>query len=140
MTAFFDYPHTVTHEDIDELGHAGNFHYIKWMQHAAIAHSAENGWPPERYEELGSGWVVRAHKIVYLRPAFEGDELMIRTWVASARSASSHRAYEIRKLDGELMARAETEWAFVNRARQRPVRIPQEVKDCFEIVSPPQTA
>ena len=40
MSAFFDYPHTVTHEDIDELGHAGNFHYIKWMQHAAIAHSA----------------------------------------------------------------------------------------------------
>ena len=140
MSVFFDYPHTVTHEDIDELGHAGNFHYIKWMQHAAIAHSTENGWPPERYEELGSGWVVRAHKIVYLRPAFEGDEMISRTWVASARSASSHRAYEIRKLDGELMARAETEWAFVNRDRQRPVRIPQEVKDCFEIVDPARTA
>ena len=27
----------VVPEDIDELGHAGNFHYIKWMQRAAIS-------------------------------------------------------------------------------------------------------
>ena len=91
MTAFFDYPHTVSHEDIDELEHAGNYHYVKWTQHAAIAHSTANGWPTERYFELGAGWVVRSHKILCLTPAFEGDELIIRTWVASARSASADR-------------------------------------------------
>jgi len=91
MTAFFDYPHTVSHEDIDELEHAGNYHYVKWTQAAAIAHSTANGWPTERYLELGAGWVVRSHKILFLKPAFEGYELIITTWVASARSASSVR-------------------------------------------------
>ena len=137
MTAFFDYPHTVSHEDIDELGHAGNYHYVKWTQHAAIAHSTANGWPTERYFELGAGWVVRSHKIIFLKPAFEGDELIIRTWVASARSASSVRMYEIRKADGEVLAKAETEWAFVNYEKQRPTRIPADVAECFEVVSDP---
>ena len=133
MTAFYDYHHTVTSDDIDELEHAGNYHYLKWAQHAAVAHSTANGWPTERYMELGAGWVVRAHHIVFLKPAFEGDELIITTWVASARSASSLRMYEISKTGGEILAKAETEWAFVNYEKQRPTRIPAEVADCFEI-------
>jgi len=134
ITPFFDYPHEVVAEDIDELGHAGNYHYVKWMQHAAVAHSTANGWPTEKYEELGAGWVVRAHRITYLKPAFIGDELVIRTWVASARPALSVRKYEIHHVDGRLLARAETEWVFINYKTQRPVRIPPEVACCFELV------
>lgn len=134
MTAFYEYAHTVTGEDIDELGHAGNFHYIKWMQHAAIAHSTANGWSPGRYDKLGAGWVVRSHNITYLKPAFEGDAVVIRTWVANMKPATSLRRYEIMKATGELLATAETDWAFVNYARQRPIRIPAEVASCFSLV------
>ena len=137
MSKFFDYEHTVVAEDIDELGHAGNFHYVKWMQRAAIAHSTANGWAPEKYDGLGAGWVVRAHRITYLKPAFEGDEIVIRTWVASARPAASVRKYEIYRDDRVLLARAETEWVFVNYKTQRPVRIPPEVACCFEVVESP---
>ncbi len=77
MSAVFDYPHTVVAEDIDKLGHAGNYHYAKWMQHTALAHST---------------------------------------------------------------AKAETGWAFINYAGQRPVRIPAEVADCFVIVTGRDTA
>ena len=134
MIPRFDYPHTVTDEDIDALGHAGNYHYIKWMQHAAVAHSTANGWPPERYDDFGSGWVVRSHKITYLKPAFKGDLLMIRTWVVNMRSATSLRMYEIRNSLGQLLARAETDWAFINYKKQAPTRIPPEVANCFMIV------
>lgn len=134
MIPRFDYPHTVTEEDIDELGHAGNYYYIKWMQHAAIAHSTANGWPAERYDELGCGWVVRSHKITYLKPAFEGDLLLIRTWVVNMRPATSLRRYEIRNSTGQLLARAETDWAFINYKKQTPTRIPPEVANCFMIV------
>lgn len=137
MSAYYDYPHTVTHEDIDELGHAGNYQYVKWTQAAAIAHSTDNGWSTERYFELGAGWVVRSHQITYLKPALEGDELIIRTWVASARAASSVRKYTISRIDGEVLARASTEWAFVNYQKQRPTRIPEEVACCFEIADLP---
>lgn len=134
MSKYFEYPHTVSEEDIDELGHAGNFHYVKWMQYAAVAHSTANGWPAEKYHALGAGWVVRSHHITYLKPAFKGDRLVIRTWVANIKPASSLRRYEILNDRGESLARAETEWAFVNYRRQKPTRIPAEVSDCFEVV------
>lgn len=134
MTMYHIYRYTVTGEDIDDLDHAGNYHYVRWMQHAAIAHSTANGWPPQRYNELGSGWVVRSHKITYLKPAIEGDCVDIKTWVADMKSVTSLRRYEIFNASGELLAKAETDWAFVNYAKQKPVRIPLEVSSCFETV------
>ena len=134
MVAIYEYAHTVSHDDIDELGHAGNYHYVRWMQHAAVAHSTANGWPTERYDQLGAGWVVRSHLITYLKPAFEGDDLVIRTWVENMRPATSLRRYEIARRDGTLLARAETDWAFVNYAKQKAVRIPAEVADSFGLV------
>lgn len=131
MTRYFVYKHTVTAEEIDDLGHAGNYFYIKWMQHAAIAHSTDNGWSPQRYIDVGAGWVARSHRITYLKPAYEGDALEIKTWVANMRSAISLRRYEIFNVDGEMLASAETDWAFVNYTRKKPVRIPVEVSSCF---------
>lgn len=133
MITYFDYPHVVTHDEIDELDHAGNIHYIKWMQEAAIAHSAANGWPAERYIELGAGWVVRSHDITYVKPAFEGDSIIVKTWVSSARAVTSLRRYEILRNGEELLATARTDWAFVNYARQKPIRIPEEVASCFAL-------
>lgn len=136
MTAYFDYAHTVTEQDIDELGHAANFHYIEWLQHAAVAHSTANGWPPEKYRELGAGWVARSHNITYLKPAFLHDSLVIKTWVAKMKSAISIRRYEIVNGKGEMLAKAETAWAFVNYEKQKPTRIPKEVVTSFAIATP----
>jgi acyl-CoA thioester hydrolase len=130
----YRYRHSVAAEDIDDLGHAGNYHYVRWMQHAAEAHSAANGWTAERYRELGAGWVVRSHQVTYLLPALEGDELVIETWVANLKPATSLRCYEIRRGDGVLLARAETDWAFIKYASQKPLRIPAEVRACFPVV------
>jgi acyl-CoA thioester hydrolase len=134
MIARFDCRHTVSAEEIDELGHAGNTHYIRWMQDAAVAHSAANGWPPERYNEMGAGWVVRSHQITYLKPAFEGDQLVIRTWVGNMKPVTSLRRYEILTREGTLLARAETDWAFVNYAKLKAVRIPAAVAQSFVVI------
>lgn len=138
MIAQFEYSHTVAPEDMDDLGHANNFHYIKWLQHAAVAHSAAVGWTQQRYDELGAGWVVRSHKIEYLKPAFKGDRLTIRTWVANMKPATSLRMYEIFNEQGQILAQAETDWAFINYVRQKPVRVPKEVKRCFTVVVTPE--
>ncbi len=134
MIEIFEYPHTVTADEIDELGHANNVAFVAWMQAAAVAHSAALGWTPERYLELGVGWVARRHEIEYLRPAFAGDELIVETHVADMKKVTSRRVYRIlRRSDGELLARAETDWAFVNYATGRPTRIPAEIAGAFPV-------
>lgn len=134
MTPVFHYLHTVAPEEIDELGHAGNVHYVRWMQEAAVAHSAALGWPLARFQALGAGWVVRSHRVTYLQQALRGESIEVRTWVANMRRSTSLRRYEIRSAAGDLLARAETDWAFIDYARQRPVRVPPEVAGSFPVV------
>lgn len=136
MPAIYEHRLTVTDSEIDRLGHVNNVEYIRWMIAAALAHSAVQGWSAEAYEELGSGFVVRAHEIKYVKPAFAGDEVVVRTWVSDFRRMSSRRRYRImRSSDEALLASAATEWAFVDFGQGSLCRIPQQVQDAFEIVA-----
>ncbi len=131
----FEHPVVVLPSDIDENRHANNMCYLRWMNEAAIAHSAANGWTVERYIELGQTWFARRHTIEYLAPAAEGDELTVQTWIADWKSIRSTRKYRFtRRRDGIVVAESETLWAFVNLETGRPVRIPSEVADAFVIV------
>jgi len=135
VPAIFEYRHQVTADEIDGVGHVNNIEYLRWMQHAAIAHSAAQGWPSQAYHELGQGWVVRSHFIEYLVPAFSGDEIVVRTWVSDMKRVTSMRRYELlRMADGKQLAIASTNWAFVKFATLQPCRVPAEVLDAFELV------
>lgn len=135
MPRIFQYTHVVGPHEIDALEHANNVAYVEWMQAAALAHSAAQGWPEQRYRELGCGWVVRAHAIEYLRPSSVGDRIVVETWVATMKKVTSVRRYRIlRQADGELLATAETTWAFVRYATGEPTRILPEVAQSFQVV------
>jgi acyl-CoA thioester hydrolase len=125
----------VADDAIDANGHVGNLAYLRWMQDAAAAHSAAQGWTLERYRALGAGWFVRSHFIEYLRPAFAGDALRLYTWVKSMKGRSSPRRYLIsREDDGLVVAQAETLWVFVEYGSGSLVRIAPEVVSAFPIV------
>ncbi len=136
MPDIFEYHHTVADAEIDSLGHANNVAYVDWMQSAATAHSSAQGWPGKRYQEIGKGWVVRSHHVEYLQPAYAGDRIVVRTWVATMKKATSLRRYRILRVPDEaVLATAETLWAFINYATRLPQRIPTEVAESFPIVT-----
>lgn len=116
---------------IDANGHVNNVQYLHWMQEAAIAHADDTGCSAIT-KAMGASWVVRSHYVEYLRPAFVGDEIEIRTWVTSMRKVSSVRKYQIfRKNDETLLADGETLWVFVEAASGKPRPIPPEVVACL---------
>lgn len=120
--------------DIDELGHASNIAYVRWIQDVAVAHSSAVGLDFEAYRELGAVFVVRRHEIDYLRPVLRGDRLEVRTWIDSAFAAKAKRATEITRIGdsgGVAVARAITTWGYVEIASGRPTRIPDRVRIAF---------
>ena len=136
MPRIFHYPHRVAAAEIDEQGHVNNLAYLKWMIRAAVHHSSAQGWPPERYHDLGAGWVVRSHFVEYLQPAFEDDDVVVQTWVANFRKIRSLRKYKVRrKTDDVVLAVGETDWAFIALEQRVPRRIPQELAESFELVT-----
>jgi acyl-CoA thioester hydrolase len=136
MPAIYEHKLIVPPEAIDVQGHASNLEYLRWTLAAAVAHSAAQGWPNQRYLAGGAAWVVRGHRIEYLQPAFAGDELTVFTWVANFRKVRSLRKYKIvRPGDDAVLAVAETEWAYIGLAHRVPRRIPPELAEAFVVVA-----
>lgn len=128
----FEYQLVVESDDIDALNHVNNLRYLKWTNRAAVEHSSHVGWTPEAYHESGYGFIVRSHQIQYRIPAQLGDSIRITTWIAGMEKVSSVRKYRIeRESDNQLLARAETNWVYVDLKTLRLTRIPDHVRDSF---------
>jgi acyl-CoA thioester hydrolase len=112
-------------EHIDELGHVNNAVWVQWIQQAAVAH-----WEAVAAQAHKDAyyWVVVRHEIDYLWPAREGDVVTARTWVADApQGARFDRFVEFIGADGKTCVRSKTQWAIIDKALGRPIRVPAEV-------------
>ena len=121
----FEMTLTAGPEHIDELGHVNNAVWVQWIQQVAVAHWETVADPA--YKDVYY-WVVVRHEIDYLRAAVAGDEVTGRTWIADApRGARSTRFVEFLGRDGKPLVRAKTDWAIIDKASGRPIRVPPEV-------------
>jgi acyl-CoA thioester hydrolase len=109
--------------DIDELGHANNVVWVRWINQAAIAHATHVGWGLEPCRAQGLVWVVRRHDVEYLLPAFAGQELSASTWPETLRGVTSQRRTLFHRGD-QLLASAETTWVLLDAASSKPRRVP----------------
>jgi acyl-CoA thioester hydrolase len=133
-TAIHRHEIVISDAAIDDNGHANNVEYLRWMQAAAISHADATGCTAAT-TAAGASWVVRSHHVEYLQPTFAGDRVIVLTWVSTFRKASSLRKYLLlRKADGAVIARGETDWVFVDAQTGRPISIPGEVSSVFELV------
>jgi acyl-CoA thioester hydrolase len=118
---------------IDGNGHVNNVAYVQWMQEIAVEHYQSISGI-DTMEPYGATWVVREHKIEYFLPAFLGEEIEIKTWVENIGRVRSLRKYEfVRKPDGEVLVRGETDWVFVDRKTGAPRAIPEEVSKVLSL-------
>lgn len=137
MPKSYSYRFFVPDNANDANGHVNNIVYVHWMQDVAIRHSDAQGCTADKYQHLGSSWVVRSHLIEYLRPAFAGDEIEIQTWVCNMKRTRSMRCYRfLRCADRTLLARSETDWVYVDNLTGKPKKIDSAVSEAFDLVAP----
>lgn len=131
----------VRHYECDPLGHVNNVSYLRYMQEAAFDASAAAGYDMARYRAMGCHWLVRETEVEYLRPLSYGDTVEVKTWVVDFRHVRSRRAYELRNAStGELVARAMTDWVYLETATGRPTPIPAAMMHAFYPEGPPKGA
>jgi acyl-CoA thioester hydrolase len=123
----------VRYYECDAHNHLNNANYLRYMQETAFDASAAAGFDMNRYESMGRYWLIRASGIEFLCPLVYNDRIEVKTWIADFRRVTSRRAYEFRKAEGEdLVARAFTDWVFLDSRNNHPASIPPElVQDFF---------
>jgi len=115
----------VQHYELDSAGHVNNAIYLNWLEQAKIEACAEAGYPLSRLREIGIVIVQTRIEVEYLRPALDGDEIEVRSWLAAMARTHGTWAHEVYRLDsGELLCRAWSTGAFLN-LEGHPTRAPE---------------
>ena len=129
--SIFSNSFTIPENVIDENGHVNNVAYVQWMQDSAIRH----GESITEYKlAKNTTWYAREHRIEYLLPAFLGEEIEVRTWLTEIKRVRVHRKYEfVRKADGKVIVKGETDWVYVDSKTGRPLPIPAMISELFPI-------
>ena len=117
----------VTAEHLDDLQHVNNVVFLQWVQDLAGAH-----WLSKSNDTFNKAfyWVVLDHFIEYKGQAFFDDELIAKTFVQKNEGVRSLRVVEFYKNE-VLIVSAKTNWCLIDRAKNRPARVPKEVDDMF---------
>lgn len=128
----FTMRHAVRQYELDVLGHVNNAVYLNWIEQAAIDHVEALGFGRDWSTAQGGVWVVREHRITYLRPVEYGDTVLVTTLPQELRGVRGTRRTEIhRESDGALTTQAVTEWIWVRSADGRPGRVQPELIALF---------
>jgi acyl-CoA thioester hydrolase len=126
----FRFRTSVWQADVDAFGELRSAVLLRFLQETATRASTAAGFDPAFYERHGTLWLVRRTTLTQLAPIRYGDDLEATTWIADFRRVRSRRDYEVHAGDG-LVARASTDWVYVDRASVRPRRIPIELQAAF---------
>lgn len=100
------------------------------FQELALRATVAAGWPPERYLEVGTAFVVHGLSGRHLREVRYGQRLRAQTWVQDFRRATLTRR-QLRLLDEQgLVAEGVQQWVHTD-AELRPVAASRELVEAF---------
>ena len=128
----------VRHYECDAYETVYYTNYLRYIQETAMDASAAAGFDAAWYAAHHSLWLVRETGIEYFRPLRYGDSVCVKTWVEDFRQAVSRRAYELHLAKtGDLVARAATDWVYLDAVKGKPIRIPEEFRRMLRSEGPP---
>jgi acyl-CoA thioesterase FadM len=107
---------------------------LRYLEHIATLDSAARSFSHVWYETHGSAWVVRDMRLLLWDAPALADEVHLATWLSGYRRVQATREYCIwREQEKRLIARAQGRWAYVDRERGLPVRIPDDLIERFGV-------
>jgi acyl-CoA thioester hydrolase len=116
--------------DVDAFGELRTSTLLKFLQETATRASTDAGFDPAYYVRTGTMWLVRRTTLELEHAVRYGDTLEATTWIADFRRVRSQRRYEV-SAGERSVARATTDWVYVDAVRSRPRTIPLEMERVF---------
>lgn len=124
----FERTFRIRYSECDAYHQFNGANYIRLMLETAFDASANVGYSFEKYQEIGCHWIIRMTNIEFISPLYYGDIVYVRTWVEDFQRVRSLRRYEFRRPGtNELIARAVTDWVFLDSQSGMPKSIPTDI-------------
>jgi acyl-ACP thioesterase len=105
---------------------------LRIFQDAAIVHSTQVGYSTRWFADNGQSWILKELAYEIHSPVKLHDELTILTWTRGLEKIRGSREFKILRGEEHVISATST-WIFIDTRRRRPMRVPKEMFDAFEI-------
>ena len=122
--------------DIDANRHVNNAVYIDAAGEVRYEFFAENGFPPERFEQLGIGPVYTNLNVQFLREVLLGETVTI-TFILTGLSPQGmfwRTHHDILKSNGKKAVSMDVEGAIFDLSARKPVPPNEELMGVFQLI------
>ena len=112
--------------ETDQMGLVHHGSYINYFEEARIAWISNLGFSYSEMEKSGIILPVSKINVIYLRPAYFDDDLLVSVELAELPTSRLIFNYTIKK-EEEVIVTATTVLAFLNKETKKPVKCPDYI-------------
>lgn len=119
----------IRYGETDQMGVVYHGNYPQYLELGRVEWLRALGISYAKMEESGYILPVTSISIQYKKPAVYDQLITIRTHLRNIPTVRISFDYEIADLEGEILATAQTDLAFINAKTRKPIRCPQYILD-----------
>ena len=109
--------------ETDQMGLVHHGSYINYFEEARIAWISNLGFSYSEMEKSGIILPVSKINVIYLRPAYFDDDLLVSVEIAELPTSRLIFNYKLKKKE-EVIVTGTTVLAFLNKETKKPVKCP----------------
>lgn len=132
----FSFKSIVRYSEIDIRRQMKLSSILELLQDCCILHSEEIGVGIEFLETHHRAWVLSAWQVVVNRYPQMGETIKACTWPYAFKGFMGNRNFTLEDAKGEVIAYANSIWAYLDTETGRPTRIPQELMEHYQLEKP----
>ena len=121
----------VRYSEVGEDTRMTLYSVLNYFQDCSVFHSESVGRGTAVQEELGRAWVLTGWQIEFRRAADLGESIRISTWPHGFRGFVGERNFLMETLDGEVLACADSSWAYIDVKTGHPVKASEEERAAY---------
>ena len=118
----------VGYRDVDSNLKMKNNAILDLFQEMAGIHASKCG---QGTGQIDTAWVLTGYNVNILKRPKYGDTVNVITWAREIKGITSCREFEIKSKEGEVLVVAVSNWAHVNIADKKLVKVSDEVADAY---------
>ena len=106
---------------------------VDYFQDCSTFQSELCGRGIEYLQKMDKAWMILAWQIEILRRPKLREKIVTKTWPHGFKAFYGYRNFTMEDENGELLARADSTWAFMDLVTGHPSKAPQEVLASYQI-------
>jgi acyl-ACP thioesterase len=125
----------IPYYDTDVKGKLKPESVLSYMAETSSWHSDNVGVGHKLLNANGYGWMLNRWEVeIYSLPSAK-EEVTVQTWTSGFDKFYAERQFCMKDSSGADIAKASTQWIFLEMGKKRPRRVPDEIKEKYNFIN-----